>query len=89
MIVHVRVCADFALFLRPCTEFEHQENGFHFPSLNFMSSLAVTMEIHYHGVFVPTLDPFWPTQSLLSTSGHVVNLLMLGISFLSNLCKQF
>ena len=57
--------------------------------MNFMSSLVVTMETHYHGVFVRTLNPSGRTWSVVRIYGQVINPLLLGGSYLLNLCKQF
>ena len=54
-----------------------------------MSSLVVTMEIHYHGAFVQTLDPSGSTRSLLCIYGPAADLSTPSCSFGSILGKQF
>ena len=91
MHVWVRVYFAFRLclhFLRPCTKFEDQKGQLHLRPMNFMTSLVVTMEMDYHGVFVRTLDPSGPTRSLLCIYERGLSVSKLRRLFLLNVCTH-
>ena len=57
--------------------------------LIFMTSLVGALKKHYHVVSVRTLDPLWPTLSVLCISGTCVSVLTLADSPVLNMAAPF
>ena len=56
--------------------------------MNFMTTLVMTMDIHYYGVFIRSLDQLWFPWSALCTYSRVTSGWMLVCSLSSNWSMQ-